>query len=57
MFHMSGERMNGFSIPDVLEWYVESLGLKVSDYLFPQHRGAGREKTVPNGNLYVGYST
>ena len=28
VFHMSGERMRGFSIPDVLEWYADSLRLE-----------------------------
>ena len=56
MFHMSSEMMNGFSIPDVLLWYVESFALKISDYLFPQLRGAQRGRTVQNGNLQVGYN-
>ena len=34
VLHMSGERMNGFSIPDVLVWYMESLDLKVTDDYF-----------------------
>ena len=56
VFHMSVKRMNRFSILDVLGWYVKSLDLKVSDYLFPRLRGAGRGKTVLNVNLYVGYN-
>ena len=55
VFHMSGERINGFKIPDVFVWYMDSLNLKVTDYLFPRLQGAGKGKTAPNGNFYVGY--
>ena len=32
---VTGEKINGFSVPKVLNWYLESMGLKGSDYLFP----------------------
>ena len=38
MFHVSGERYKGFSVPDVLDWYVNSVGLKNDDYLFLRFR-------------------
>ena len=31
VFHMTGEKMRGFSIPEVLAWYAESLGLRDGD--------------------------
>ena len=31
VFKMTGEKMRGFSIPDVLAWYAESLGLRDGD--------------------------
>ena len=42
VFHMSGEMRNGFSIPDMLCWYIDSLDLRVTDYLFPRLGGAGK---------------
>ena len=53
---MSGERRNGFSIPNVLCWYIDSLDLRVTDYLFPSLQGAGKRKVVANSGLNVGYS-
>ena len=39
VFHMSGAKLGGFSIPRVLCWYIGSMGLKRMDYLFPRFRG------------------
>ena len=36
VLHMSREIRNGFSIPDVLCWYINSLDLRVLYYLFPR---------------------
>ena len=55
-FHMTGERMRGFSIPEILAWYADSLDLKDSDYLFPRLRGAGKDSVVKIGHEFVGYS-
>ena len=30
VFHVTGERFKGFSIPEVLDWYLESTGLSSS---------------------------
>ena len=57
VFHVSGEKYNGFSIPGVLEWYLESLDLKEKDYLFLRLRNAGRGRVVAQGSRFVGYST
>ena len=38
IFHVTGERYKGFSIPEVLYWYLESTGLTGRDYLFPRFR-------------------
>ena len=56
VFHMTGEKMKGFSIPEVLVWYAESLGLRNGDYLFPRLRGAGKDRVVKIGHKYVSYS-
>ena len=56
VFHMTGEKMKGFSIPEVLVWYAESLGLRDGDYLFPRLRGAGKGRVVKIGHEYVSYS-
>ena len=56
VFHMTGEKMKGFSIPEVLVWYAESLGLRDGDYLFPWLRGAGKGRVVKIGHKYVSYS-
>merc|ERR1711905_50039 len=32
------QKINGFSIPQVLYWYIESVGLRGEDYLFPRFR-------------------
>ena len=56
VFHMTGERMNGFSIPEVVVWYAESLGLRDGDYLFPRLRGAGKGRVAKIGHENVSYS-
>lgn len=56
VFDMTGEKMNGFSIPEILARYADSLDLKDSDYLFPWLRGAGKDRAVKIGHEYLGYS-
>ena len=56
VFHISGERHNGFSVPMVVEWYVKSVGLRGEDYLFPRFRNAGG-KVVAQVKRPVGYGT
>ena len=48
--------MNGFSIPEVVVWYAESLGLRDGDYLFPRLRGAGKGRVAKIGHENVSYS-
>ena len=38
VFHVTGEKFKGFSIPGVLDWYMESNGLTDTDFLFPRFR-------------------
>ena len=57
IFHMSGEKYGGFSIPGVLCWDIESTGLRITDYLFPRFRGTRDRRVEPVGRLAVGYST
>ena len=35
VFRVTGEKFNGFWIPKVLNWYLESTGLRGTDYIFP----------------------
>ena len=42
VFHMSGERRKEFSIPDVVCWNIDRLGLEVKGYLFPRLKGVGK---------------
>ena len=54
VFHVSGERYKGFSVPDVLDWYVDSVGLKEDDYLFPRFRYE-KGKVVAQPATCIGY--
>ena len=49
MFHVSGEKYKGFSMPEVLKWYMDSMGLLDKDYLFPGFRNAGGGRVVAQG--------
>ena len=53
---MTGERYKGFSIPEVLEWYLESTGLSGCDYLFPRFRN-DKGRVVTQGGYWIGYSS
>merc|ERR1712082_590594 len=57
VFHVSGERYKGFSIPEVFRWYVDSVGLSDGDYLFPRFGNAGGGQIIAQGKHSVGYST
>ena len=56
VFHVTGEKFNGFSIPRVLNWYLESTGLKGTDYLFPRFRNE-KGRVVAQGGYYISYSS
>ena len=55
VFHVSGEKYKGFSMPGVLKWYVDSVGLTDKNYLFPRFRNAGGSKVVVLGEQWVSY--
>ena len=55
VFHVSGEKYKGFSMPGNLNWYVDSVGLTDKDYLFPRFRNAGGSKLVALGKRWVSY--
>ena len=55
-FTMSGKKKSGISIPEMIRWYLASLGLRDCDYLFPRLRGS-REGVVAVGDKAVAYST
>ena len=57
VFHVSGEKYKGFSMPEVFKWYVDSVGLSDCDYLFPRFGNAGGGKIAAQGEHMVGYST
>merc|ERR1712240_147715 len=56
VFHVTGEKFNGFSIPKVLNWYLKSTGLRGTDCLFPQIRNE-KGKVVAQGRYYISYSS
>ena len=53
---VTGESYNGFSIPEVLDWYLESTGLTGRDFLFPRFRNE-RGRVVTQGSYWIRYST
>ena len=55
VFHVTGEKFNGFSIPKVLNWYLESTRLRGTNYLFPCFRNK-KGKVVAQGGYYISYS-
>ena len=55
VFHVTGGKFKGFSIPGVLNWYLESTGLKGTDFLFPRFRYESG-KVVAQGNFFISYS-
>ena len=54
-FHISSKRKDGFSVPRLLRWYVESLGLLRGDFMFPRFRRCGDE-VVPIKDKFVSYT-
>ena len=56
VFHVTGEKIKGFSIPKVLNWYLESTRLRGKDYLFPRFRNE-KGKVVAQGSYYISYSS
>ena len=55
-FYLSGKKKGILSIPEMLRWYTESLGLKKSDFMFPRFR-RNKDTIVPMKNRSVGYGT
>ena len=56
VFHVTGEKFKGFSIPKVFKWHLDSTGLRGSDYLFPRFRYE-RGKVVAQGGYFISYSS
>ena len=56
VFHVTGEKFKGFSIPKVLNWYLESTGLRGTDYIFPRFRNE-KGKVVAQGRYFISYSS
>ena len=44
-------------MPEVLKWYVDSMGLSDNDYLFSRFRNASGSRVVDQGEQWVGYGT
>ena len=44
-------------MPEVLKWYMDSVGLSDDDYLFPRFRNTGGGRVVAQGERWVGYCT
>ena len=56
VFHVTGEKFKGFSIPKVLNWYLDSTGLRGSDFLFPRFRYE-KGKVVAQRGYFISYSS
>ena len=56
VFHVTGEKFKGFSIPGVLDWYLESTGLVNTNNLFPRLRNE-KGKVVAQGGYFISYSS
>ena len=56
VFHVTGENFRGFSIPKVLNWYLDSTGLRGSDYLFPRFRYE-KGKVIAQGGYFISYNS
>ena len=56
IFHVTGEKFKGFSIPRVLNWYLDSTGLRGSDFLFPRFRHE-KGRVVAQRGYFIGYSS
>ena len=56
IFHVTGDKIKGFSIPKVLYWYLESVGLRGEDYLFPRFRYE-KGKVVAQSKYFISYSS
>ena len=52
----NGQKFKGFSIPKVLNWYLDSTGLRGLDFLFPRFRYE-KGKVVAQGGYYISYSS
>ena len=55
-FYITGKKIKGVSVPDILQWYSESLGLQEEDFMFPRFRGTGGKVVVIKDKV-VAYST
>ena len=55
VFHCTGEKIKGFSIPQVLYWYIQSVGLRGEDFLFPRFRYE-KGRIVAQRKYYISYS-
>ena len=55
-FYLSGEKVGGVCIPDIVRWYLKGLGLKGEDFLFPKMRHS-KGKVVAIKGLPVSYGS
>ena len=56
IFHVTGNKFNGISIPKILNWYLKSTELTGDDYLFPRFRNH-RGRVVAQGDYSISYSS
>ena len=54
-FSISGKKVGKVCVPDIVQWYKESLELSDGDFLFPRFRGSSG-KTVPIKSISVSYT-
>ena len=56
-FFLTGKRKSGFCIPEIVSWYIDSLGLSGEDYLFSRLRGSEGGEVSAIRKIAVSYST
>ena len=55
-FNISGGKTGQLCVPDVVEWYKESLGLATGDFLFPRFRSLSGKVLAPIKTCSLSYS-
>ena len=53
-FYLSGKKVGGVCLPEILKWYLKGLGLEGEDMMFPRMRHS-KGKVVPIKGLSMSY--
>ena len=55
-FTLSGSKSKGFSLTEIVKWYIDSIGLEKEDFLFPRFRKGKGTEIVPIQKSPVSYT-